>query len=77
MPSQFFGDDHDGTSSQAIFSIHGNRKSPLTAVFALDPSFWGHKGVPPHQSHPQIPLFAQTSTPNLDPFFTSSFNHNF
>ena len=35
------------------------------------------EGVPPHQRHPQIPSFAQTGTPNYDPFFTSSFDHNF
>ena len=34
-------------------------------------------GVPPCQRHPQIPSFTQTSMPNLDPFFTSSFDHNF
>ena len=37
----------------------------------------GHKGVPPHQRHPQIPWIAGTGTPNLDPFFTSSFDCNF
>ena len=45
--------------------------------FALDASFWGHKGVPPHQMHPQIPWITGTGMPNLDPFFTSSFNCNF
>ena len=43
-------------------------KLPLTALFALDHSFWGHKGVPPHQRHPQIPWITGTGTPNLDPF---------
>ena len=52
-------------------------KLPSTALFAFDPSFWGHKGVPPHWRHPQIPLFTQTGMPNLDPFFASSFNCDF
>ena len=43
-------------------------KLPSTALFALDSSFWGHKGVPPCQRHPQIPSLTQTSMPNLDPF---------
>ena len=38
--------------------------------------FLGLGGVPPHQRHPQIPLFAQTSMPNYDPFPTSSFDCN-
>ena len=37
----------------------------------------GSQGVPPCRRHPQIPLIAGTGTPNLDPFFASSFNCNF
>ena len=43
-------------------------KSPSTALIALDSSFWGHKGVSRCHRHPQVPLFTQTSMPNLDPF---------
>ena len=46
------------------------------ACFDISP-FLGLGGGPPHRRHPQIPPFAQTSTPNYDPFFTSSFDHNF
>ena len=52
-------------------------KSHLTTLFVLDPSFWDHKGVPPCWRCPQIQWITGTSMPNLDPFFTSSFDHNF
>ena len=63
--ANFFGDNHDGTSSQAIFSFHGNKHG--NCLFALDPSFWGHKGVPP--------CWMQYT--KLGPCFASSFDHNF
>ena len=40
-------------------------------------SLLGLLGVPPHWRSPQVPWIGQTGTPNLDPFFTSSFGHNF
>ena len=70
MPSQFFGNDHDGMSFEAIFSFHVNKHGNCLRVpFVLDCSFWGHKGVPTCQRNPQIPGIVGTGTPNLDPFF--------
>ena len=39
-----------------------------TTLFVLDPSLWGHKGVPPCWRHPQIQWITGTGMPNLDPF---------
>ena len=77
MLSQIFGNDHNGTSFEAVLQFPCQKawKSPSTTLFALDCCFWGHKGVPPHQRHPQIPWITGTGIPNLDPFFTSSFDH--
>ena len=55
-------------------------KLPSTTLFALDPSFGGHKVMvpPPHQRHPQIPWITGTGMPNLNPFFHfSSFDQTF
>ena len=67
--AKIFGDDHDGTSSQAIISFHGNKHGNcLQCSFFIRSFLLGTQGVPPHQRHPQIPWITGTITPNLDPF---------
>ena len=70
-----FGDSHDGISFETVFCCHPSAtwRSPPSADY-LSNLFWvGYNIMPPHCSHPQIPLSTQTSTPNFDPFFSPLF----
>ena len=78
MPCQSFGDKHDGTSSQAVFSFHGNKHgNSLRLLFSCKILPFGAtrgcllvRGVP--RFHGLLKLVC-----HLDPFFhLSSFDHN-
>ena len=78
MPSQFFGDDHDGTSFQAVFSFHvnkhGNHLQPLSlhwiVAFGVTRGCLLIGGIP--RFHHSLKPVCQTWT-----LFCLFFNHNF
>ena len=79
MPSQFLGDDHDGTSFEAIFGCHvnkhGNRLQPLFFIRLLLLGSQG--GASSSEASPDSMDHWNWYT-KLGPFFsTSSFDHNF
>ena len=79
MPSQFFGNDHDGTSFEDGFGFHvnkhGNRLQPLflhwIVAFGVTRGCLLVRGIPRFHGS----LEPVTQTWNL--FSTSSFDHNF
>ena len=73
MPSQIFVDDHYGTSSQAIFSSHGNKHGNCLQLLFLLGLLGGassSEALPDSMDH-------SNWYPKLEPFFPSSFNCNF
>ena len=79
MPRQFFGDDHDSTSFEAVFGFHvnnhGNRLQPLffrwIVAFGVTRGCLLVRGIP--RFHRLLEPVRQTWTL----FSASSFNHNF
>ena len=73
MPSQFLVTIMAPLLRLFSVSMATSMEITFDHSFVLDPSFWGAS----LSEASQIPSFPQTSMPNLDPFFTSSFDCNF